>query len=82
MNPLLTRTTAGLAGAITLAVATAFAVGAYLYSEHHFNSLVEAARETALTQGEVIREALEHQMVEKDRELIARMVGDSEIGLT
>ena len=74
MTPPLTRTTAGLAGAITLAVATAFAVGAYFYSEHHFNSLVEAARETALTQGELIREALEHQMVEKDRELIARMV--------
>jgi PAS domain S-box-containing protein len=66
--------TAGLAVGITLAVATACAVGAYLYSVHHFNALLQAARTTALTEGELIREALEHQMMENDRSLIASMV--------
>jgi len=74
MNLQLTRTTVGLAAAITLAVATAFAVGAYLYSDHHFETLLDAAEKAALAQGELIREALEYQMVEKDRDLIAEMV--------
>jgi PAS domain S-box-containing protein len=66
--------TAGLAVGITLAVAAACATGAYLYSQHHFGALLQAARNTALTEGELIREALEHQMMENDRSLIARMV--------
>jgi len=74
MGPRLTRMTAGLAVGITLAVAAACAAGAYLYSQHHFNALLQAARGTALTEGELIREALEHQMMENDRSLIARMV--------
>ncbi len=74
MGPRLTRMTAGLAVGITLAVAAACAAGAYLYSLHHFGALLQAARNTALTEGELIREALEHQMMENDRSLIARMV--------
>ena len=74
MNLHLTRTTAALAAAITLAVATAFAVGAYLYSDHHLGTVLDAAEKAALAQGELIREALEYQMVEKDRDLIAEMV--------
>ncbi len=73
-KPRLTRTTVGLAAGITVAVASASAAGAYLYSVHHFNALLQAARATALTEGELIREALEHQMTENDRSLIARMV--------
>jgi PAS domain S-box-containing protein len=49
-------------------------VGSYLYSRHHFETLVEAARQTALAEGELIQEALEHQMLNKDRALIAAMV--------
>jgi PAS domain S-box-containing protein len=37
-------------------------------------SLLENARATALAEGDLIRVALEHQMIENDRTLIARMV--------
>jgi PAS domain S-box-containing protein len=74
MNPRLTRTAASLVAAITIAVATAFAVGAFLYSQHHFQTLLESAEGAALAQGELIEEALVHQMLVKDRELIAQMV--------
>lgn len=70
----LTGMTAGLAAGITAAVVSACAAGAYLYSIHHFESLIETARGSALAQGELIRAALEHQMLENDRTLIARMV--------
>ncbi len=72
--PRLTSTTVGLAVGITAAVATASAIGAALYSRHHTETLLETARETALAQGELIRAGLEHQMMENDRSLIAKMV--------
>ena len=71
---LFSGTTAGLAVGITVAVATASAAGAYLYSLHHFESLLETARATALAEGDLIRSALEHQMIENDRSLIDRMI--------
>jgi PAS domain S-box-containing protein len=72
--PPLTSTTVGLAVGITAAVAAASAVGAALYSRHHTETLYATARETALAQGELIRAGLEHQMLENDRSLIAKMV--------
>jgi PAS domain S-box-containing protein len=66
--------TAGLAAGITAAVAIASTVGAYLYSRHHFRTLIASEQETALAQGEIMRAALEHQMMENDRSLIAQMV--------
>src|SRR5512136_1981944 len=66
--------TVGLAVGVTAAVAAACATGAYLYSLHHFESLLETSRTTALAEGELIRAALEHQMMENDRSLIARMI--------
>lgn len=66
--------TAGLAVGITAAVAAACALGTFFYSRHHFASLLETERSTALAQAEVMRAALEHQMIEDDRSLIARMV--------
>ena len=66
--------TGGLAVGVTAAVAIACAVGTYLYSIHHFNTLLAGARATALTQGELIRAGLEHQMLENDRSLIERMI--------
>jgi len=66
--------TVGLAAGITAAVTGAFAVGAYVYSAHHFRSLIATERRTALGQGELMRAALEHQMMENDRSLIARMI--------
>jgi PAS domain S-box-containing protein len=71
---LFSRTSVGLAVGITVAVAGAFAASAYLYSQHYFQTLLERARETAGVQGELVRDALEHQMLEKDRALIAEMV--------
>jgi PAS domain S-box-containing protein len=64
----------GLAVGVTVAVGTACAAGAYAYSLHHLKSLLETARTTALAEGELITAALEHQMIENDRSLIARMI--------
>ncbi len=66
--------TVGLALGVTAAVVVACAVAAYLFSVHHFQSLLETAHSTALAEGELIRTALEHQMVGNDRTLIAQMV--------
>ncbi len=64
----------GLAVGVTAAVVLACAGGAYLYSQHHMRSLLETARSTALAEGDLIRVALEHQMIENDRTLIAKMI--------
>jgi len=74
ITPRLTGMTVGLAVGMTAAVATACGVAAYLYSLHHFQALLDTARATALGEGELIQAALEHQMMENDRSLIARMV--------
>jgi PAS domain S-box-containing protein len=66
--------TVGLAVGVTGAVVVACTAAAYVYSKHHFRSLLENARASALAQGELIRVALEHQMMENDRTLIANMV--------
>jgi len=67
-------TAVGLAIGITVAVSATFAIAAYLFSLHHFNSLLETSRRTAVAQGELIRTALEHQMIENDRSLIGEMI--------
>jgi PAS domain S-box-containing protein len=64
----------GLAVGVTAAVVLACAGGAYLYSQHHLKSLLATARSTALAEGDLIRVALEHQMIENDRTLIGRMI--------
>lgn len=66
--------TAGLAIGITLAVAAACVAGAYLYSQRHFQTLLDGARGSALAQAELIRAVLEHGMVQQDRSLIAPMI--------
>src|SRR5271157_2819616 len=66
--------TAGLAVGVTAAVVVACTAAAYVYSVHHFQALLEGERATALAEGELIRVALEHQMMENDRTLIARMI--------
>jgi PAS domain S-box-containing protein len=63
-----------LALGITVAVVIACSAASYIYSVHHFQSLLESARSTALTEGDLIRVALEHQMLENDRTLIAGMI--------
>jgi PAS domain S-box-containing protein len=77
MSPLWPRlgtTTAGLAVGITAAVALACAAGAYFFSSHHFRSLLDNERATALGEGELMRTAIEHQMIEHDRSLIGELV--------
>jgi PAS domain S-box-containing protein len=66
--------TVGLAAGVTAAVLLACVAAAYVYSVHHFDTLLQDARRSALAEGELIRAALEHQMIENDRSLIARMV--------
>ena len=66
--------TVGLAAGITAAVALSCALGAYFYSVHNFRTRMESEKTTALAQGEIMRAALEHQMMENDRSLIAQMV--------
>jgi PAS domain S-box-containing protein len=63
-----------LALGITVAVVMACSAASYLYSVHHFQSLLETARQTAVAEGDLIRVALEHQMIENDRTLIAKMI--------
>ncbi|HXY13662.1 MAG TPA: ATP-binding protein [Terriglobales bacterium] len=63
-----------LALGITLAVVIVCTAASYLYSVHHFQSLLDTARNTALAEGDLIRVALEHQMMENDRTLIAGMI--------
>lgn len=70
----LTNMAVGLAVGITAAVLAASAAGAWLYSRHHLETLLGTARRTALIQGELIQVALEHQMIENDRSLIAEMI--------
>jgi PAS domain S-box-containing protein len=65
-----------LALGVTTVVAATSALAAYLYSSHHFESLIETTRAAGVSQGELIRAALEHQMMEKDRSLIGRMVNE------
>lgn len=72
--PRLRSVTAGLAVGVTAAVTVASAVGAYFYSSHHFRTLLENERTIAVGQGELMRVALEHQMMENDRSLIAQLV--------
>ncbi|HET6934813.1 MAG TPA: ATP-binding protein [Candidatus Angelobacter sp.] len=67
-------TTVGLALGVSAAVVVACTVAAYAFSVHHFNSVLEMARTNALAEGELIRSALEHQMIENDRTLIAQMI--------
>lgn len=70
----LTGVTLGLAVGLTAAVSLACAAAGYFYSTHHFESLIETSRAAAQAEGELIRAALEHQMMENDRTLIGRMV--------
>ena len=63
--------TLGLAVGVTAAVVVACTAAAYVYSKHHFRSYSTTRAPSALAQGELIRVALEHQMIENDRTLIA-----------
>jgi PAS domain S-box-containing protein len=72
--PRVSSLTLALAAGTTVAVGAAGVAGAYLYSARHSESLLESAREMARTQGELIQAALEHQMMEDDRTLIAQMI--------
>jgi PAS domain S-box-containing protein len=74
IKPSFTGTTLILAAGVTAAVVLACAGGAYLFSRHHMRSLLETARATALAEGDLIRVALEHQMIENDRTLLAKMI--------
>jgi len=66
--------TIGLTVGVTAAIVITCAAGAYLFSRQHLRSLLDTARRHAAAEGELIRVALEHQMMENDRTLIARMV--------
>jgi PAS domain S-box-containing protein len=70
----LAGTTVGLALGITVVVSSVLAAAAYVYSRHHFDTMLGTAREAGVEQGELIRTALEHQMIENDRTLIAAMI--------
>ena len=69
-----TSMTMGLAVGVTAVVVLACTAAAYVYSVHHFQTLLDSARRSALAEGELIRVALEHQMIENDRSLISRMI--------
>ncbi len=64
----------GFALAITLAVGVAALIGVLLFSRHHYDELIGSAHATAMRQADLIRLALEHQMEENERDLLAQMV--------
>ena len=66
--------TVGLALGVTAAVVVACTVAAYVFSVRHFQSLLDTAHSSAVAEGELIRTALEHQMMGNDRTLIAQMI--------
>ena len=66
--------TVGLALGVTAAVVVACTVAAYIYSVYHFKTVLETVHTSALAEGELIRTALEHQMMGNDRTLIAQMI--------
>jgi PAS domain S-box-containing protein len=66
--------TVGLAVGVTAAVVLACTLASYIFSVRHFRSLLETAHNSALAEGELIRTALEHQMMGNDRTLIAHMI--------
>jgi PAS domain S-box-containing protein len=65
-----------LAIGVTVIAASVSGLAAYLYSSHHFESLLDTTKRAGVAQGELIRAALEHQMIEKDRSLIGQMIQD------
>jgi hypothetical protein len=74
MRRVLSNMSGRLAFAVTAAVVLACVVGPYWFSRHHYEELLASSRRTARIQGEVIRAALEHQMLENERDLIESMV--------
>jgi transcriptional regulator with PAS, ATPase and Fis domain len=58
MRRVLTSSSAILALGVTLSVGAACALGAWLYSRHHYQTLLDSARTTALGESELIRAAL------------------------
>jgi PAS domain S-box-containing protein len=70
----LTGATLGVPLAVTAIVIVACTAVGYLYSAHHFDGLLESARGSARAEAELIRAALEHEMMDNDRTLVGRMV--------
>ncbi len=70
----LTGATLGVPLAVTVLVIVACTAVGYLYSAHHFDGLLESARGSARAEAELIRTALEHEMMDNDRTLVGRMV--------
>ncbi|MDE3198102.1 MAG: HAMP domain-containing protein, partial [Acidobacteriota bacterium] len=75
MKPRVTSMTVGLAAGVAGAVLLASAGASWLYYRHHLNSLLASEQRDALAEGNLIRVALEHQMIENDRTLIEAMIG-------
>ncbi len=71
IRPPVASMTIGLAVGVTAAVVLACCGQRLSLSQHHMRSLLETAQYTALAEGDLIRVALEHQMIENDRTLIA-----------
>ena len=68
------KMTTVLATAVTVVVVAAVATGGLLLGRHHYNHLLEQARVGAHQEADLIRMALEHQMLENERGLIREMV--------
>ncbi len=60
--------------AVSAAVIAVCLIGAWAFSRHHYAELVASAQATARVKADLIGSALEHQMIENQRDLIAKMV--------
>jgi PAS domain S-box-containing protein len=71
---LLGRTSVKLALGITLTIGCVLALGLFVLMRRHENQLLQIWRDSARDQSNLVRVALEHQMLENERSLIRKMV--------
>jgi PAS domain S-box-containing protein len=64
----------GLVLGVAAVVVGGFAIGAYVFSAHHYQRVLQAGRATAQTQAETMRMAIEHAMRDRDHGVIEQMV--------
>lgn len=63
-----------LAAGITALVVVLLALGLYALSAYHYNKIIEARQQAADLQGRLVEAALRHQMIAKDRTLVASIL--------
>lgn len=75
-GPLVDRLTLRLALGTTVLVVLLLAAGLYVVSSQHYRRSIEARKQAAESQNQVLEVALRHQMPKKDKSLINKVLGE------